>query len=74
MKYDKNIFFYYTMNAILLIGVSLVIMYIVTQVLQFYGVTSASYGKYIGFYLFMLVCILVLPHGYPKLKYDPTET
>jgi hypothetical protein len=55
------------MNAITLIGLSIIIFYSLTQVLKFYGITEDVYGVYILFYIFMIICILVLPNDYPTV-------
>ena len=54
------------MNAITLIGLSIIFLYSITQILKFYGVGEDVYGAYILFYVFIIICILVLPNGYPK--------
>ena len=53
---------------ITLIGISLVLMYIVIQILTFYGIDTSSYGKYIAFYVFLLLSTFVLPNNYPTLN------
>lgn len=55
------------MNAITLIGLSIIFFYSLTQILQFYGITEDIYGVYILFYIFIILCILVLPNDYPKV-------
>jgi hypothetical protein len=54
------------MNAITLIGLSIIFFYSVTQILNFYGVGEDVYGVYILFYIFIIISILVLPNNYPK--------
>lgn len=39
----------------------LLMMYILAQILNFYGFNISSYGTYISFYLFLLLTMLVLP-------------
>ena len=41
-------------KLITLVGVSVILMYIFIQILNFYGVTADSYAKYIVFYVFLL--------------------
>ena len=55
------------MNPITLIGLSIIIFYSLIQVLNFYGVTEDVYGVYVLFYIFIILCILILPNDYPKL-------
>jgi len=54
------------MNAITLIGLSIVFFYSLTQILKFYGVGEDVYGIYLLFYIFIIICILVLPNDIPK--------
>jgi hypothetical protein len=55
------------MNLITLIGLSIIFFYSLTQVLNFYGIGQDIYGVYILFYIFIILCILVLPNDYPKV-------
>ena len=55
------------MNPITLIGLSIVFFYSLTQILKFYGVGEDVYGSYILFYIFIIICILVLPNDNPKV-------
>jgi hypothetical protein len=54
------------MNAITLIGISIIFFYSLTQILNFYGVGEDIYGVYILFYIFIIISLLVLPNDYPK--------
>jgi hypothetical protein len=53
------------MNAITLIGFSIIFFYSLTQILKFYGVGEDVYGVYILFYIMIIISILVLPNEYP---------
>jgi hypothetical protein len=55
------------MNPITLIGLSIIFFYSLTKVLNFYGISEDVYGVYILFYIFIIICILVLPNDYPKV-------
>jgi hypothetical protein len=55
------------MNPITLIGLSIIFFYSLTQVLNFYGIGEDKYGVYVLFYIFIILCILVLPNDYPKI-------
>jgi hypothetical protein len=55
------------MNPLTLIGISIIFFYSLTQILKFYGVGEDVYGIYILFYIFMIICILVLPNDNPKV-------
>ena len=54
------------MNPITLIGISIVFFYSLIQILKFYGVGEDVYGVYLLFYIFIIICILVLPNDNPK--------
>jgi hypothetical protein len=55
------------MNSITLIGLSIVFFYSLSQILKFYGINEDVYGIYILFYIFIIICILVLPNNNPKV-------
>ena len=50
-----------TSTTLGIIAISLLVMYIVVQILNFYGFSSDSYGTYVAFYIFLLLTMLVLP-------------
>lgn len=54
------------MSPITLIGLSVIFFYSLIQILQFYGISEDSYGVYLLFYIFLIMCILILPNQYPK--------
>ena len=56
-------------KTITIIGFSLLFIYIITQILNFYGIGQESYGIYLGFFLFMLLSMAVLPKQDKTLKY-----
>lgn len=55
------------MNPITLIGLSIIFFYVLIQILKFYGIDEDVYGVYLLFYIFIILCILILPNEYPKL-------
>ena len=55
-----------TTTLISLFVFSLIFTYVIVNILEFYGVGANVYGSYIGFYLFLLVSIFVLPRDYPR--------
>ena len=55
------------MNPITLLGLSIILFYSITQILKFYGIGEDVYGVYILFYMFIILCMVVLPNQYPKL-------
>jgi hypothetical protein len=48
-------------------GISLLFIYSIIQILQFYGVNVEQYGFYLIFYLFLLVSAFILPRKYSVL-------
>ena len=54
------------MSPITLIGLSIVFFYSLIQIFKFYGVGEDVYGIYLLFYIFIIICILVLPNNNPK--------
>jgi len=55
------------MNSITLLGLSIIFFYSLTQILNFYGIGEDVYGVYVLFYVFIILCILILPNEYPKV-------
>jgi hypothetical protein len=55
------------MNTITLIGLSIIFFYSITQILKYYGVEEDDYGVYILFYVFIIICMIILPNDYPKV-------
>lgn len=54
-------------QTITLIGVSVIFIYILVQLLTFYGIGSDSYGTYIVFYAFILLSVVILPNSITHL-------
>jgi hypothetical protein len=57
------------MNAstmITTLGISVVLVYGLTTLLEFYGIGINVYGSYFAFYLFILISAFILPHTYPN--------
>ena len=52
---------------ITIIGLSLIIIYSITQILNFYGIGPDVYGIYVLFYLFILLSWFILPNAYPTV-------
>jgi len=55
-------------KTITIICVSLIFLYIITQILNFYGIGQDSYGIYLGFFAFMLLSMAILPNSDETLK------
>jgi hypothetical protein len=56
------------MNNVTIIGISLLLIYSITKILDFFGIGIDVYGSYLAFYLFLLLSYFVLPREYYKLK------
>jgi hypothetical protein len=59
------------MNNSLLIKIiliSVIIIYIIIQLMNFYDIGQESYGIYLGFIIFIILSIIILPNSYPKIK------
>jgi branched-subunit amino acid ABC-type transport system permease component len=54
-------------SIITILGLSGLLVYGITRVLEFYGVGINVYGSYIAFYYFIIISSLVLPRNYPKI-------
>ncbi len=49
------------------LGVSVILYYSLTKILNFYGIGQDVYGIYVLFYLLIMICILILPSNYPEV-------
>ena len=54
-------------NSITNIGISLILLYSITQILNFYGIGVNVYGTYVAFYIFLFLSTYILPKEYPTL-------
>jgi len=54
-------------NTITILGISLILFYCITQILNFYGISTSTYGIYLVFFGFMIITFMILPHDYPSL-------
>jgi len=54
-------------SIITTLGISILLVYGLTRILEFYGIGINIYGSYIAFYAFILISSFVLPRTYPKL-------
>ena len=55
-------------SIITILGISVLLVYGITRLLEFYGIGINVYGSYIAFYFFLLISAFVLPRNYHKLK------
>jgi hypothetical protein len=63
------------MNTALLTtaGISLLIIYGLTKIFEFYGIGINVYGSYMAFYIFLLISVFVLPNTYHKVNVSSLE-
>ena len=55
-------------SIITTLGISILLVYGLTCILEFYGIGINIYGSYIAFYAFILISSFVLPRDYIKIK------
>jgi len=48
------------MSKITILGVSILLIYGISRILEFYGIGINMYGSYVAFYVFVLVSSFVL--------------
>ena len=54
-------------SIITLLGITILFVYCIIQILNFYGLSIGSYGVYLMFYVFMVISYIILPHQNPSL-------
>lgn len=55
------------MDTITMIGLTIIFFYCLSKILKFYGISESTYGVYILFYIFIALCIVVLPNQVPSI-------
>ena len=55
-------------SIITVLGVSILLVYGLTRMLEFYGIGINVYGSYVSFYFFLLISSFILPRYYSKLS------
>ena len=55
-------------SSITTFGIAILLMYGLTKILDFYGVSISSYGSYIAFYIFILISMYILPNNYYSIR------
>jgi hypothetical protein len=55
-------------STITILGISILLVYGITKILEFYGIGINSYGSYIAFYFFILISSFILPRDYYTLN------
>ena len=54
-------------SKITVFGITILVIYTITKILNFYGIGVEKYGSYLVFYIFLLICVNVLNADNPKL-------
>jgi hypothetical protein len=54
-------------SIITTLGISILLVYGLTKILEFYGISVNVYGSYISFYFFILITSFILPRNYPRI-------
>lgn len=54
------------MSKITIFGITVLFIYTITNILNFYGIGVDKYGAYLMFYIFLLFCYFILDKDYPK--------
>jgi hypothetical protein len=57
----------YKMSKITVFGITILLIYTITNILNFYGVGVDKYGAYLVFYIFLLLCYYILNRDNPKI-------
>ena len=50
------------------IGMTIILLYSITQIMKFYGIGTNVYGSYVSFYLFLYISTFILPKEYFSIK------
>lgn len=53
-------------SKITIFGITVLFIYTITNILNFYGIGVDKYGAYLMFYIFLLFCYFILDKDYPK--------
>ena len=54
------------MSKITVFGLTMLVIYTITKILNFYGIGVEKYGSYLVFYIFLLICANVMDTDNPK--------
>jgi hypothetical protein len=55
------------MESITLLGLSIIILYVLSQILKFFGIDQETYAPYFLFFIFLVITTFVLPKNYPEV-------
>ena len=54
-------------GTVTILGLSILIIYTLTKILNFYGIGINVYGSYLAFYVFILIASFCLDRYYPSI-------
>lgn len=60
-------------SIITTLGISIILIYGLTKILNFFGIGIDVYGSYLSFYIFLLISSFILPREYPNVT-QPKKT
>jgi len=60
-SYSKN------MSKVTIFGFTILSLYSITKILNFYGIGVEKYGPYLMFYVFLILCVNILTTEKPKI-------
>jgi len=55
------------MSKVTIFGFTILSLYSITKILNFYGVGVEKYGPYLLFYVFLILCANILISDHPKI-------
>ena len=55
------------MESITLFGLSVILFYVLSQILSFFGVSQQTYAPYFLFWAFIIITTFILPKNYPEV-------
>jgi hypothetical protein len=54
-------------SIITTVGISIILLYGLIKILDFFGLGIDVYGSYLSFYIFLLISSFILPREYPNI-------
>ena len=55
------------MSKVTIFGFTILTIYTITKILNFYGIGVDKYGPYLMFYVFLILCVNILTTEHPKI-------
>jgi hypothetical protein len=55
------------MDTLTMICLTILFFYCLSKILQFYGVSESTYAVYLLFYIFIALCLVILPQKEPEI-------